>query len=53
MLVIADDEKIIWVWPVRMSERAKVSRQTKTILQLQIADLSDRQNSVDTTGQDQ
>ncbi len=35
-LVIADAEKIIWVCPVRISEQAKVTMQTKKILQLQI-----------------
>ncbi len=53
VLVVADSEKIIWVWPVRISEQAKVAAETKTILQLQITDLNDRQNSVDTTGPDQ
>ena len=50
VLVVADGEKIIWVWPVRMSEQAKVTADTRTILQLQITDLNDRQNSVDTAG---
>ena len=36
VLVIEDAEKIIWVWPVRMSEQAKISGQTKRILQLTI-----------------
>jgi tRNA(Ile)-lysidine synthase len=53
VLVVADGEKIIWVWPVRMSERVKVSGQTGKILQLRITDLSDRQNSVDSAGQAQ
>ena len=35
-LVVADTEKIIWVWPVRISEQAKVTKETKKILQLQI-----------------
>ena len=50
VLVVVGAEKIIWVWPVRMSEQAKVTADTRTILQLQMADLNDRQNSVDTTG---
>ncbi|NOR66223.1 MAG: tRNA lysidine(34) synthetase TilS [Woeseiaceae bacterium] len=50
VLIVAGAEKIIWVWPVRMSEQAKVTADTRTILQLQMADLNDRQNSVDTTG---
>jgi len=39
VLVVADAEKIVWVCPVRMSEQAKVTSQTRTVLQLQIADL--------------
>jgi len=37
-LIIADNEKIIWVWPTRISEQVKVNGQTKKILQLQITD---------------
>ena len=48
VLVVAGAEKIIWVWPIRMSELAKVTADTRAVLQLQIANLSDRQNSVDT-----
>jgi tRNA(Ile)-lysidine synthase len=36
MLVIADSEKIIWLWPVRISEKAKITSETQRILQLQI-----------------
>jgi tRNA(Ile)-lysidine synthase len=35
-LIIADGEKIIWVWLIRISEHAKVSSQTHKILQLRI-----------------
>ncbi|MHC4238950.1 MAG: tRNA lysidine(34) synthetase TilS [Planctomycetota bacterium] len=38
VLVIADTEKIIWVWPSRMSEQAKVDSGTRKILQLKITD---------------
>jgi len=38
VLVVSDTEKIIWVWPVRMSERAKVSDGTRKILRLEIID---------------
>jgi tRNA(Ile)-lysidine synthase len=38
VLVVADSEKIIWVWPIRISEQAKVTSRTRKILQLQIAD---------------
>jgi len=36
VLVVEDDEKIIWLWPVRMSEQAKVTPETRRILQLQM-----------------
>jgi tRNA(Ile)-lysidine synthase len=36
LLIIADSEKIIWVWPIRMSEQAKINGGTRKILQLQI-----------------
>jgi len=38
VLVVSDSEKIVWVWPVRISEQAKVSANTRTILQLQITE---------------
>lgn len=38
MLVIADSEKVIWLWPIRISEKAKITNETQTILQLQITD---------------
>ena len=37
-LIITDGEKIIWVWPIRISEQAKVTTETQKILQLQIND---------------
>jgi tRNA(Ile)-lysidine synthetase-like protein len=36
LFVVADSEKIIWLWPIRMSERVKVTSQTKRILQLKV-----------------
>jgi len=36
LLIISDSEKIIWVWPIRMSEQAKITGETRKILQLQI-----------------
>jgi tRNA(Ile)-lysidine synthase len=42
ILVVADSEKVIWVWPIRMSEQAKVTGRTQKVLQLQIADISGR-----------
>ncbi|MHC4621709.1 MAG: tRNA lysidine(34) synthetase TilS, partial [Planctomycetota bacterium] len=38
ILIVADREKIIWVWPIRMSEQAKVDSGTRNILQLRITD---------------
>jgi tRNA(Ile)-lysidine synthase len=37
-LIIADGEKIIWVWPIRISEQVKVTAGTRNVLQLQIND---------------
>ncbi|MDD5063826.1 MAG: tRNA lysidine(34) synthetase TilS [Phycisphaerae bacterium] len=37
-IIIADAERIIWVWPVRICEQAKVTSGTRKILQLQVAD---------------
>lgn len=37
VLVVADREKIIWLWPVRMSEQVKITDKTQNILQLQIS----------------
>jgi len=37
-LIIADGEKIIWVWPIRISEQVKVTGQTQKILQLRITE---------------
>jgi tRNA(Ile)-lysidine synthase len=39
-LVVADSEKIIWVWPIRISERAKMTGQTRRVLQLRITETS-------------
>ena len=38
LLIIADSEKIIWVWPIRISEHVKITDRTRKILQLQISD---------------
>jgi tRNA(Ile)-lysidine synthase len=37
-LIVADAEKIIWLWPIRISEQAKVTVTTRKVLQLQITD---------------
>ena len=38
LLVIEDSEKIIWVWPVRIGEQAKITDETQKVLQLKIID---------------
>ena len=38
VVLVEDREKIIWVWPVRISERAKVTTDTKQILRVQITE---------------
>ena len=40
VLVVADGEKIIWVWPARISEQAKITENTRKILKLQITNLN-------------
>jgi len=40
VLVIEDAEKIIWVWPVRMSEQAKLDKSTKKVVRLEIIESS-------------
>ncbi|MHC4356566.1 MAG: tRNA lysidine(34) synthetase TilS C-terminal domain-containing protein [Planctomycetota bacterium] len=49
VLVVADGDKTIWVCPVRISEPAKVTSRTRSVLQLEMTDLEHRQNSVDAT----
>jgi len=39
ILIVTDCEKIIWVWPIRISEKAKITSDTRRILQLQITDV--------------
>ncbi len=39
LLIVADSEKIIWVWPIRIGEQAKVTSGTRKILQLQITSM--------------
>jgi len=36
ILVIEDSEKIIWLWPVRIGGRAKVTDETRKVLRLEI-----------------
>ena len=45
LLVVGDSEKIIWAWPIRISEQAKVCADTRTILRLRISRAGE--NSVD------
>jgi len=37
VLVVADSKRIIWVWPIRISEQVKLNDQTRKVLQLRIA----------------
>ena len=37
ILVVADSEKVIWVWPIRMSDQAKVTNYTGEVLQIRIS----------------
>jgi tRNA(Ile)-lysidine synthase len=46
VLVVADGEKILWVWPIRIGEQAKITGQTRKILQLQITDSSGDKNKL-------
>ncbi len=39
LLIVADRERIIWVWPIRIAEQAKVTSGTRKILQLQITSM--------------
>jgi len=39
ILIVADSEKIIWLWPIRTSEQAKVTGDTRKILQLRITNM--------------
>jgi DNA/RNA-binding domain of Phe-tRNA-synthetase-like protein len=36
ILIVSDREKIIWIYPVRMSEQAKLNGQTRRILKMNI-----------------
>jgi len=36
VLIVNDSEKILWVWPIRMSEEVKVTGRTRKIVRLQI-----------------
>jgi tRNA(Ile)-lysidine synthase len=36
ILIVCDSEKIIWIWPVRISEQTRVTTKTRKVLQLQI-----------------
>ncbi|MFC1676816.1 tRNA lysidine(34) synthetase TilS [Planctomycetota bacterium] len=38
ILIVADTQRIIWVWPIRISEQARITEKTKKMLCLQITD---------------
>jgi tRNA(Ile)-lysidine synthase len=42
VLIVTDTEKIIWLWPIRISEKTMVTNNTKKILQLQITETEQR-----------
>ncbi len=44
ILVVTDSEKVIWLWPIRIAEPAKVTDSTKKILQLKITDSQNTHN---------
>lgn len=52
ILVVTDTEKIVWLWPIRMSEQTKITEKTKKILQLQITNsgISEDENRAERTG---
>jgi len=37
-LIVADGEKIIWLWPIRISEETRITSGTRNILQLQVTE---------------
>ena len=43
VLIVTDSEKIIWLWPVRISEQAKITDGTSKILQLEIIDTKSKE----------
>jgi len=43
VLVITDMEKIIWLWPVRISELAKITDGTRKIFQLELSDTKSKE----------
>jgi hypothetical protein len=42
MLIVADAGEIIWLWPMRISGQAKITGQTRKIVQKQIAVMSEQ-----------
>ncbi|MHC4479263.1 MAG: tRNA lysidine(34) synthetase TilS [Planctomycetota bacterium] len=50
-LIVADSEKVIWVWPIRMSEQAKVTDKTRRILRLEITEAS-KADQIQLSGED-
>ena len=42
VLIVTDSEKIIWLWPVRISEQVKITKDTNKILRLEIGDTKPR-----------
>lgn len=42
ILVISDNEKVIWIWPIRISEKVKVTSSTRRIVELRINEAGSR-----------
>ena len=43
VLVIEDSEKIIWLYPIRICEQSKITKQTQNILQIKISKTNESQ----------
>ena len=41
LLVAADREKIVWLYPIRISEQAKVAKDTRRVIQIKISESAD------------
>ena len=52
VFIVADGEKTIWLWPVRISEQVRITGETHKILQLKITGFNAK-NSVERIGVDQ
>ena len=48
LLIVEDSEKIIWLWPVRISEKVKITPNTKKVLKMNIksAEAGEKQSQI-------